>query len=125
MLTDPHAWLAFLTLALLEIVLGLDNLVFLSLVAGRVPAQQQNRARLFGLGLALVTRIALLFSVVWLTHLVRPLFRIAGQVVSPRDLILLAGGLFLLGKSVLEMHRTLEGAALLPPTGPPARHIEC
>ena len=121
MLTDPHAWLAFLTLALLEIVLGLDNLVFLSLVAGRVPAEQQNRARLFGLGLALVTRIALLFSVVWLTHLVRPLFRIAGQVVSPRDLILLAGGLFLLGKSVLEMHRTLEGAALLPVTGPPAR----
>jgi predicted tellurium resistance membrane protein TerC len=113
-LTDPHSWLAFLTLALLEIVLGLDNLIFLTVLIARLPAAQRERARLLGLGLALLMRIGLLLCVVWLTHLVQPLFHLAGQAVSARDLILCAGGLFLLGKSVLEMHHALEGAAGAP-----------
>ena len=117
LLTDPHTWLAFLTLALLEIVLGIDNLIFISILVERLPAAQQNRARVSGLALAMVTRIALLFSLVWLTHLTQPLFEVAGQAVSGRDLVLLAGGLFLLVKSVLEIHQTLEGAAHgAPPT---------
>ena len=111
LLTDPHAWLAFLTLALLEIVLGIDNLIFISILVERVPPALQNRARISGLALAMVTRIALLFSLVWLTHLTKPLFTVAEQTVSGRDLVLLAGGLFLLVKSVLEIHGTLEGAA--------------
>ncbi len=111
LLTDPHAWLAFLTLALLEIVLGIDNLIFISILVERVPPALQTRARISGLALAMVTRIALLFSLVWLTHLTKPLFTVAEQTVSGRDLVLLAGGLFLLVKSVLEIHGTLEGAA--------------
>jgi predicted tellurium resistance membrane protein TerC len=111
LLTDPHTWLAFLTLALLEIVLGIDNLIFISILVERLPAERQNKARISGLALAMVTRIALLFCLVWLTHLTQPLFEIAGQAVSGRDLVLLGGGLFLLVKSVLEIHQTLEGAA--------------
>ena len=110
LLTDPHTWLAFLTLALLEIVLGIDNLIFISILVERLPAALQNKARVSGLALAMVTRIALLFSLVWLSHLTRPLFALAGQEVSGRDLVLLGGGLFLLVKSVLEIHQTLEGA---------------
>jgi predicted tellurium resistance membrane protein TerC len=110
LLTDPHTWLAFMTLALLEIVLGIDNLIFISILVERLPAERQNSARLSGLALAMVTRIALLFSLVWLTHLTQPLFEVAGQAVSGRDLVLLGGGLFLLVKSVLEIHQTLEGA---------------
>jgi predicted tellurium resistance membrane protein TerC len=101
---------------LLEIVLGIDNLIFISILVERLPPALQNKARVSGLALAMVTRIALLFSVVWLTHLVRPLFYVAGQGVSGRDLVLLAGGLFLLCKSVFEMHQTLEGASH---SGPP------
>jgi predicted tellurium resistance membrane protein TerC len=111
LLTDPHTWLAFLTLALLEIVLGIDNLIFISILVERLPAGLQNRARVSGLGLAMVTRIALLFSLVWLTHLTHPLFEFAEQAFSWRDLVLLGGGLFLLVKSVLEIHQTLEGAS--------------
>jgi predicted tellurium resistance membrane protein TerC len=111
LLTDPHAWLAFLTLALLEIVLGIDNLIFISILVGRLPATLQNKARISGLALAMVTRIALLFSLVWLTHLTTSLFSVAGEDISARDLVLLGGGLFLLVKSVLEIHGTLEGAA--------------
>jgi predicted tellurium resistance membrane protein TerC len=110
LLSDPHAWLAFLTLALLEIVLGIDNLIFISILVARLPAAQQNRARISGLALAMVTRIALLFSLVWLTHLTKPLFTVADQAISARDLVLLGGGLFLLIKAVLEIHGTLEGA---------------
>jgi predicted tellurium resistance membrane protein TerC len=110
-LSDPHVWLAFLTLSLLEIVLGIDNLIFISILVERLPAQLQNKARLAGLSLAMLTRIALLFSLVWLTHLTRPLFEVFGQDVSGRDLVLLGGGLFLLVKSVLEMHAALEGAS--------------
>ena len=110
LLADPQSWLAFLTLSLLEIVLGLDNIIFISILVSRLPAQRQGQARVSGLALAMLTRIALLFSIVWLTRLVRPLFHIGEQGFSGRDLILLAGGLFLLGKSVLEIHGTLEGA---------------
>ncbi|MBS0379822.1 MAG: TerC family protein [Proteobacteria bacterium] len=111
MLADPNVWLAFLTLSLLEIVLGIDNLIFISILVERLPAAQQNRARIAGLALAMGTRIALLFSLVWVTHLVEPLFFVAGYGISGRDLVLLGGGLFLFVKSVLEMHKTVEGEA--------------
>jgi predicted tellurium resistance membrane protein TerC len=111
LLADPQTWLAFVTLSLLEIVLGFDNIIFISILVGRLPVTQQEPARIIGLALAMLTRIALLFSIVWLTRLVRPLFHVGEQDVSGRDLILLAGGLFLLTKSVLEIHHTLEGAA--------------
>jgi predicted tellurium resistance membrane protein TerC len=103
-------WLAFITLSLLEIVLGIDNIIFITLLVSRVPQARQRMARLTGLTLAMVTRIALLFSIVWLTRLVQPLFAVADHDVSGRDLILLFGGLFLLAKSVLEIHHSLEGA---------------
>jgi predicted tellurium resistance membrane protein TerC len=110
LLSDPQSWLAFLTLSLLEIVLGLDNIIFISILVSRLPPERQGVARITGLALAMLTRVALLFSIVWLTRLVQPLFHIADEGFSGRDLILLAGGLFLLGKSVLEIHGTLEGA---------------
>jgi len=96
---------------LLEIVLGIDNIIFISILVERLPPARRSAARVTGLALAMLTRIALLFSVVWITHLVQPWLRIAGRSFSGRDLILLAGGLFLLGKSVLEIHQTLEGQA--------------
>jgi predicted tellurium resistance membrane protein TerC len=111
LLNDPGAWVAFVTLSVLEIVLGIDNIIFLSILVGRVPRPQQRRARLIGLSLAALTRIALLFSIVWLTRLTKPWFALLGQQISGRDLILAGGGLFLLVKSVLEIHHTLEGAA--------------
>ncbi len=94
---------------MLEIVLGIDNIIFLSILVERLPPAQRSAARLSGLALAMLTRIALLLSVVWLTHLTSAWLQIGGRSVSARDLVLLAGGLFLLGKSVLEIHRTLEG----------------
>jgi len=111
LLTDPQAWIAFVTLAALEIVLGIDNIIFISILVGRLPHHQRNSARIGGLAFAMVTRIMLLFSIVWLTRLTTPWFFIAGQGVSGRDVILFVGGLFLLIKSVLEIHHTLEGAA--------------
>ncbi|TLZ33304.1 MAG: TerC family protein [Gammaproteobacteria bacterium] len=111
MLTDPHVWLAFITLSLLEIVLGIDNIIFLTILVQRLPARLQHRARLGGLALAMLTRIALLFSIVWLTRLVQPWLQVAGRSFSGRDVVLLLGGLFLLAKSVLEIHQTLEGPA--------------
>jgi predicted tellurium resistance membrane protein TerC len=114
LLSDPHAWLAFLTLSLLEIVLGIDNLIFIAILVERLPAHLKNRARISGLMLAMVTRILLLFALVWITHLTRPLVQILDHSFSGRDLVLLAGGLFLLVKSVLEMHHTVEGAAPEP-----------
>jgi predicted tellurium resistance membrane protein TerC len=110
LLTDPHAWLAFVTLSLLEIVLGIDNIIFISILVGRLPHEQRRSARIGGLAFAMLTRVALLFSIVWLTRLVNPWFHIGSQAVSGRDLILFLGGLFLLAKSVLEIHHTLEGA---------------
>ena len=101
--------MAFLTLSLLEIVLGIDNIIFISILVERLPAPQQRSARIGGLALAMLTRIALLFSIVWLTRLVQPWLDLFGRSFSGRDLVLLGGGLFLLGKSVLEIHQALEG----------------
>ncbi len=105
----PEAWVALVTLTLLEIVLGIDNIVFISILAGKLPPEQQSRARVMGLGLALIGRLALLFSLSWLMGLTKPLFAIAGHAFSGRDLILLVGGLFLIGKSTFEIHERLEG----------------
>jgi len=111
LIADPQTWLAFITLAALEIVLGIDNLIFISILVGRLPPARQESARVTGLALAMLTRIALLYSIVWLTRLVKPLFEVGALQVSGRDLILLLGGLFLFAKSVLEIHSSLEGAA--------------
>jgi predicted tellurium resistance membrane protein TerC len=111
LLSDPQAWLAFVTLSLLEIVLGIDNIIFISILVGRLPPDQRKRARIGGLAFAMLTRVALLASIVWLTRLVHPWFHVGAQAVSGRDLILFLGGLFLLAKSVLEIHHTLEGAS--------------
>ena len=112
MLTDPQAWIAFITLSALEIVLGIDNIIFISILVSRLPPERRESARITGLALAMLTRVALLFSIVWLTRLTRPLFELPffGQGVSGRDIILFLGGLFLLAKSVTEIHETLEGA---------------
>ena len=109
LLTDPSAWLSFVTLAVLEIVLGIDNIVFLSILVGRLPEDRRHAARLGGLALAMVTRIALLYSINWLIGAREPLFAVLGRELSTRDLVLLAGGLFLLWKSVLEIHASVEG----------------
>jgi len=111
-LADPQVWLSFLTLTVLEIVLGIDNIIFLSILASRLPKEQQGRARVIGLGFAMLTRIALLFSITWLIGLTEPLFSLdfLGQQISGRDIILFAGGLFLLAKSTSEIHGALEGA---------------
>jgi predicted tellurium resistance membrane protein TerC len=110
LLTDPQAWITFITLSALEIVLGIDNIIFISILVSRLPPERRESARVTGLVLAMVTRIALLFSIVWLTRLTTPLFSVLGQEFSGRDIILLLGGLFLLAKSVTEIHGTLEGA---------------
>ena len=106
---EPEAWAALLTLTALEIVLGVDNIVFLSILVGRLPPHQRQRTRILGLLLAIGTRIVLLLSLVWLMGLTQPLFRVLGNEVSGRDLILLAGGLFLLAKRTLEIPNALEG----------------
>jgi predicted tellurium resistance membrane protein TerC len=110
LLADPQVWLAFVTLSLLEIVLGIDNLIFIAILVGRLPPLRQEAARLTGLTLAMATRIALLYSIVWLTRLTTPWFHVGEQAVTGRDLILFIGGLFLLMKSVLEIHQAMEGA---------------
>ena len=113
LLTDPHAWIAFLTLSALEIVLGIDNIIFISILVSRLPPERRESARITGLALAMLTRIGLLFSIVWLTRLTTPLFTLPyfDQGFSGRDIILFLGGLFLLAKSVTEIHGTLEGEA--------------
>ena len=108
-ITDPQAWVAFLTLLALEIVLGIDNIIFISILAGKLPADQQPRARFIGLGLALFIRVALLFSLSWVIGLTAPLFSVLNQEISGRDLILIGGGLFLLAKATYEIHENLEG----------------
>lgn len=110
-LADPQGWIAFITLLGLEVVLGIDNVVFISILAGKLPAAQQPKARLVGLGLAMLLRIALLFSLSWVIRLTAPLFGIFGQDISGRDLILISGGLFLLAKATHEIHQKLEGEA--------------
>lgn len=110
-LLDPQAWIAFVTLTVLEIVLGIDNVIFIAILAGKLPPEQQGKARTLGLAMAMVTRIALLFSLAWIMRLTAPLVTIPilGQEISGRDLILLLGGLFLLAKSTHEIHQKLEG----------------
>ena len=108
-LTNPQSWIGLLTLAALEIVLGIDNIIFISILAGKLPADQQNRARQIGLLLAMVTRILLLFSLSFIVRLTNPLVTVFGFGISGRDLILLVGGLFLLGKATFEIHERLEG----------------
>lgn len=104
----PEAWIALGTLIALEIVLGIDNIIFISIIVGRLPEAQRNKARQLGLGLALISRLALLFSLVWIMGLVKPLFSVFSHEISGRDIILVLGGLFLLGKSTLEIHSSLE-----------------
>jgi predicted tellurium resistance membrane protein TerC len=116
LLTSPEAWLAFVTLSALEIILGIDNVIFISILVGRLPKHQQETARITGLALAMLSRIGLLFSIVWLTRLTAPWFHLWDLAVSGRDLVLFLGGLFLLAKSVLEIHHTLEGVE--QPEGP-------
>jgi predicted tellurium resistance membrane protein TerC len=108
-LADPQLWIAFLTLTVLELVLGIDNVIFISILAGKLPPGQQPRARFIGLSLALVMRVILLFSLSWVIGLTAPLFSVFGQEVSGRDLVLLIGGLFLIAKSTHEIHGSLEG----------------
>lgn len=106
---NPDSLVALLTLTVLEIVLGIDNIIFISILAAKLPKEQQARARLVGLGLAMFMRIALLLSLAWIVRLTEPLFTVVGQEISGRDLILIGGGLFLLGKSTWEIHHRLEG----------------
>lgn len=108
-LSDPSVWMAFATLTVLELVLGIDNIIFISILAGKLPAEQQSKARYIGLSLALVMRVILLFSLSWVIGLTAPLFTVFGQEISGRDLVLLIGGLFLIGKSTHEIHGSLEG----------------
>jgi predicted tellurium resistance membrane protein TerC len=108
-LTDPQIWIALGTLTFLEIVLGVDNIIFISILSGKLPEAQQPRARRLGLLGALLTRIALLSSLAWIIRLTRPWFTIVGQEISGRDLILILGGLFLLAKATYEIHDRLEG----------------
>ena len=105
---NPEAWVALATLIALEIVLGIDNIIFISILVGRLPESQRNKARQLGLGLALISRLILLFSLVWVMGLVEPLFSVFGNEISGRDIILIVGGLFLLGKSTHEIHSSLE-----------------
>lgn len=115
-LTDPQTWLAFITLTLLEIVLGVDNVIFISILAGKLPSAQQKRGRRMGIAIAVISRVLLLLSLSWIIGLTKPLFVIFSTFeVSGRDLVLLLGGLFLLGKATSEIHLKLEGSE-----GPPA-----
>jgi predicted tellurium resistance membrane protein TerC len=108
-LLQPETWIAFATLTALEVVLGIDNIIFISILAGKLPTEQRDRARKVGLALAAITRLALLFSLAWIMGLTDPLFAVFGQEISWRDIILIGGGLFLIGKSTLEIHEKLEG----------------
>ena len=108
-LLDPQAWVALATLTALEIVLGVDNIIFISILCGRLPERERARARTIGLILAMLTRLALLFSLAWIMTLTAPLFTVTAKELSGRDLILIGGGLFLLWKSVHEIHNSLEG----------------
>lgn len=108
-ITQPETWIALITLIVLELVLGVDNVIFISILAGKLPAHEQGRARTTGIALAVITRVLLLLSLSWIIGLEEPLFAILGFSVSGHDLILLAGGLFLIGKSTYEIHDKLEG----------------
>jgi len=107
-IADPQAWIALTTLTALEIVLGIDNIIFISILVARLPEEQRDRARRLGIGLAMVSRLALLFSIAWVMSLINPWFTVFGQEISGRDIILILGGLFLLTKSTREIHASLE-----------------
>ncbi len=109
-ITQPEAWIALATLTALEIVLGIDNIIFISIIVSRLPKEQQSKGRIIGLGLAMLTRIALLLSISWVMSLTTDLFTLISHSFSGRDLILLGGGLFLLAKSTHEIHQSLEGS---------------
>ena len=109
LLTDPQAWISLATLSVLEIVLGIDNIIFLSIVSARLPVHQQARARRIGLGIALLARVLLLFSLTWMIGLTEPIFAVGDFAVSWRDIVLGGGGLFLIVKGTMEMHHMLEG----------------
>lgn len=109
-LTNPEIWIAFLTLTVLELVLGIDNIVFITILAGKLPPDQRQKARMIGLGIAMGTRVLLLLSLTWMMGLTAPLFTVLKQEISGRDLILLLGGLFLIAKSTHEIHDKLEGS---------------
>lgn len=108
-ISDPNAWMALGTLTILEIVLGIDNIIFLSLVVAKLPKEQQNKARRLGLSAAMLMRLALLASIAWVIRLTQPLFTVMGNEISIRDLILLLGGLFLIWKASKEIHESIEG----------------
>ena len=108
-ISDPQAWIALATLTALEIVLGIDNIIFITILAGRLPEEQRNRARTLGLAAAMLTRILLLLSITWVMSLTKPWLTILGNELSGRDFILIIGGLFLLAKSTHEIHNNLEG----------------
>jgi predicted tellurium resistance membrane protein TerC len=107
--SDPQGWISLLTLSMLEIVLGIDNIIFISILAGKLPLEHQPKARTLGLAGAFVTRILLLLSITWVMQLTTPLFEVFDKDISGRDLILLIGGLFLIGKATVEIHHKLEG----------------
>ena len=109
LMQSPEAWASLLTLAVLEIVLGIDNIIFISIIAAKLPANQQAKARTIGLLLALVMRVILLMLIFWIAHLTTPLFSVFGNEISWRDIILIGGGLFLLVKGTMEIHHTVEG----------------
>lgn len=107
-IAEPNAWMAFATLTLLEIILGIDNIIFIAILVTRLPESQRDRARVLGLGLAMITRILLLISIFWIMKLVEPLFSIFGREISGKDLILIGGGLFLIWKSTKEIHAQIN-----------------
>jgi predicted tellurium resistance membrane protein TerC len=117
--TSPESWIALATLVALEIVLGIDNIIFISILVARLPPEQRNKARQLGLGLAMLSRLALLFSLVWVMNLVEPWFSIFDNDISGRDIILILGGLFLLAKSTHEIHSSLE---IVEQSGEVTRH---
>jgi len=122
-LSDPNAWISLLTLTVLEIVLGIDNIIFISILSSKLPVAQQPRARSLGLAGAFVTRVLLLLSITWVMRLTEPLFTVVGRALSGRDLILLIGGLFLIGKATTEIHHKLEGPEDEAASGKPARTL--
>jgi predicted tellurium resistance membrane protein TerC len=123
LISDPQIWLAFLTLTSLEIVLGVDNIIFIAILAGRLPPHQQQRGRTLGLLMAMVTRILLLFSITLIMRLTAPIFTVLGNEISGRDIILIVGGLFLLAKSTHEIHVSLEGVPSHETHGGPKRQV--
>lgn len=118
-MTDPQAWIALGTLTALEIVLGVDNIIFISILVGRLPEEKRQFGRIFGLGFALVTRLILLASLSWIMRLTEPLFTVFNNSISGRDIILIIGGLFLIAKSTHEMHRNIEGGGETPDVAKP------